>query len=449
MRRLFIALGVTLGAAGCGGERAATEAPIALAPAQEPAAGACADLFAQDRLPTYRVEISPAEWAKLQDEFLHPEVREAAGLDVNPWHPIVFRHEGAVVTTAMIRLKGHSSWEQAIALDADPKMQFVVSFDEIDRGGRFHGLRKLGLDMPRADRTFLRQRLALAFLHDLNLPAQCANNARLEINGGYYGLYTNLEHMDEELLERVFPGEDGGDLWEYGRELETNEETSTRARREALYRAATVAELLPLVDLAASLRTWAAEAMLPDIDGYYGGPHNFYLYDHPTRGFLWLSYDLDGTFDVGHFDVDPYLWRRDVQPARHYLVALSDPEWMTRYVDALEDASGAYDPALIEARLRSWASQIASAAAEDPHRPFSMADHAYAVERMSAFVPRRAAFVKDWIICRRGAGEDPDGDGARWCLDCAEGDAAVHPGAGEACGNALDDDCDGWIDEGC
>src|SRR5690349_4054417 len=31
--------------------------------------------------------------------------------------------------------------------------------------------------------------------------------------------------------------------------------------------------------------------------------------------------------------------------------------------------------------------------------------------------------------------------------DCDDTDAMAHPGAGELCGNGLDDDCDGTIDE--
>jgi hypothetical protein len=43
----------------------------------------------------------------------------------------------------------------------------------------------------------------------------------------------------------------------------------------------------------------------------------------------------------------------------------------------------------------------------------------------------------------------PDADGDGWCasLDCADGDAAVSPGALEAGGNGQDDDCDGATDE--
>ncbi|MDR0965010.1 MAG: putative metal-binding motif-containing protein [Myxococcales bacterium] len=58
--------------------------------------------------------------------------------------------------------------------------------------------------------------------------------------------------------------------------------------------------------------------------------------------------------------------------------------------------------------------------------------------------------------CQKGAsGEvydpdaivDSDGDGTPDSEDCAPQNAAIRPGATERC-NALDDDCDGWIDEG-
>ena len=42
--------------------------------------------------------------------------------------------------------------------------------------------------------------------------------------------------------------------------------------------------------------------------------------------------------------------------------------------------------------------------------------------------------------------DDNDGDGVAACLDCDDGNASVLPGGTEAC-NAVDDDCDGTVDE--
>src|SRR5690606_29011411 len=108
--------------------------------------GSCSELFRQNVFPEYRIEMSSEHRAALQDEFENRMQREAMGLDPHPYHPIVFEYDGERILDAMIRLKGQSSWWQALAMDDDPKMQFVISFNEVDKKGRFHGVRKLELD---------------------------------------------------------------------------------------------------------------------------------------------------------------------------------------------------------------------------------------------------------------------------------------------------------------
>src|SRR5262245_30201267 len=103
----------------------------------------CPSLFAQEVFPDFHVEMSQEEWSKIEYEFRHRQEALDAGQDPSPYHPAVFRYDGDVVEDAMIRLKGASSWAETIALDDDPKMQFVISFNEKNEDGRFRGARKL------------------------------------------------------------------------------------------------------------------------------------------------------------------------------------------------------------------------------------------------------------------------------------------------------------------
>jgi hypothetical protein len=345
----------------------------------------CADLYDQDLLPTFEIEIAPAEWAALQSD---------CDALIKQYRPIVF-HCGAEAVEAMVRLKGNWSWNCQ-------KMQFVVSFNEADPDGRFHGLRKIVLDAPWYDPTLLHERLAFFFLERYGAPASCVNNARLLVNGEYYGVYANVERIDREYLERHFD-DPSGNLYEAGVELKTNEDVGDATDSEEFWAAADLPTIDALVDLDQAVATWAGEAMLPDPDSYWAGVEiNFYLYHHPARGFLFLPYDADISFaeniwpDAAYADPITYEhpgWLREP----HLEIVLSDPLWCEQYVAALVEAREAYDVALLEDRLDAWAAQIAQAVADDPHKTFGQAEHDAALEALRLFFAKRAAFVDGWI----------------------------------------------------
>jgi hypothetical protein len=420
-----------------------------------PALEACPPMFRQEILPEYHVEISADEWAKLTDEFLHVEDRLDAGLEEHPYHPAELEYVVGDVrerpaAPVLIRLKGQSSWRHSVELDDPPKMQFVVAFNEVDRAGRFHGVRKIELDMPRSDRTFLKQRLALSYMREAGVPAQCANNARLYINGEYYGLYTNLERLDKEFLKRSFPGEGDGDLWKRGRRIRTNEETASWARLWEFWDVRDFASFDAFADADPSMYEWAVEAMAGHADGYYNGRPNFFLYDHPSRGYLWIPHDVDTALDATYLPADsppviPSCRRRDERDWHHYLLAMADPAWTERYVGLLSVARERFDAAALQQRLDEWAAQIAEAVAEDPRRPFTLDQHARALTRMREYIAARADYIDAWLRCRKLGGPDVDGDGFDMCHDCDDRRPTVHPGAVEVC-DLLDNDCDGSVD---
>jgi hypothetical protein len=448
------------GAAGSGitGAAGAGPSPTPVSPAGFAAAPPCEDIFAPV-LQTFAVDIAAGDWAAMHAEYVSVAMGTPEDLEAHASvrYPVVF-HYGAETMPATIRLKGESSWQSSYMLDGDDgKMQFVVAFDDVDQSATFHNVNKLSFDMPPSDPTFLHDRISNNWLRAIGIPAFCATSARLMVNGDYYGLFSVEERPGHHYLREFFPDNAGGDLYKSAVDAETNASSLNLDRLHQFARAASPRELAAIVDVPRSLKTWAAEVMLNDGDGYWGGGHNFLLYDQGAPGYVFLPYDLDATLEYLHyFTDDPVFWwstRSYVGTvAQHYQIVINDADLRAAFVEAVTTAAGVYDVALLQGWIDAWAAQIRDAVAADPHKPSmtSLGDFDDAVELARGGFAKRAAYIADWAACKRsGSGADADGDGYRFCEDCRDDNAAINPAAPEVCGNGVDDNCNGSFDEGC
>lgn len=377
----------------------------------------CPGIYAQDLLPTFELTMEPEVWDQLEWEWENGLDQEDMGEDHNPYHPLTeFRYENVVITDAEIRLRGNTTY-----WDPENKMQFQVGFHRNDDDGLFLGQRRLAFDAASANKHMLRDRLGLAVMRDMGIIAPCANNARLVINGEYYGLFTSIEKIDERFLERNFD-DPTGDLFDrHNWELKTNKKTSNDDRIDALRDAESVEELETYLDLQQALQVFAGEAIIPHGDGMWAGGLNFFLYDDPLRGkFVLLPWDLDGTFERfndppdGDFPInpDPVVWEKSNTHGRPlYEVMLEDEELFAYYIDSLaQQFESAYQIDELHSRIDTWTAQIKESVFEVPDNWFDNEEYLDEVQDLHDYVQARHDFMVEWLSCwQNGGSADEDG----------------------------------------
>jgi hypothetical protein len=431
---------------------------------QPPPGRTCSDLFNENiPPPSYYVDISADEWASLMVEF-HDVAAVQTGNPPENYHPITFRFGAETVTNAMIRLKGQSSWVATIQNDAHPKAQFVIAFDQVNTSSKFHGLGKLDFDMPRSDWTFLNERLANNWLRQVGIMAPCAASGKLYINNSYYGVYVTEETKGDHLIKQFFPTPPVGDFIKGGTTATNNPGMTNTARLRQFQDATDINAVAAIVDIQSSILEWAAEAVLNDADGYYGGGHNFYIYDQgPAAGYVFIPTDVDSSIEwlnifspgVSYHQHPIYWWvgrgsaTAPPKPSQHYRIVMGDQQWRARYVDAIATRLQQWDVAEMQSWVDSWSQQISEAVNTDPNKAATFAQFQSAIVTLRSAVSQRPAYLQTFLDCEHGqGGADADGDGVRWCDDCRDDNASIHPGAQELC-NGVDDNCDGLVDEGC
>jgi hypothetical protein len=385
----------------------------------------CHAIYAQDLLPTFELTIDDDIWDDLEWEWEHGAKQLQKGKDPDPYHPLTeFRYEDIIIDDAEIRLRGNPLfWEK------HGKLQFQISFDRVDEQGHFLGLEALALDAAPENKNMLRDRLSLSIIRDMGIAAPCANHARININGEYYGIFTNLEKVDKKFLERTFVQNPTGDLWKrQSWKLKTNKQTANDDRLSDLLGVDSIEELATYFDIELSLKVYAAEAIIPDSDGGWAGGRNFYLYDDPISGvFKLIPYDMDGTFDRfkgGPNDdfpanPDPVVWHKKIRYHGRpwYDMALADDDWFWYYIDALEvQFETAYQVDVLHERINTWTDQIEESVLEDNTKTFSNDDYEQEVQDLLDYVEARHDWMVEWFECWDQGGH-PNNKGY-----CVEGD---------------------------
>ena len=258
------------------------------------------------------------------------------------------------------RLRGNTSRYAA-------KKSFKVSFNTYEPGRKWYGVEKLNFNGEHNDPSISRSVICWDLLRDIGVPAPRASHVQLYINGAYYGVYANVEHIDEEFVATRFGNRDGNlykclwpadlkylgenpDLYKLKNgdrrvyELITNKEEddySDLAHFIAVLNNTPLEELRCELEAIFNINSFLLSMAFDVLSGNWDGPlfnkNNFYLYHNQANGlFEFIPYDLDNTFGIDWFGINwaernIYSWGATNENRPLYWRILEVPEYKDRF----------------------------------------------------------------------------------------------------------------------
>ncbi|MES2642176.1 MAG: CotH kinase family protein [Myxococcota bacterium] len=238
--------------------------------------------------------------------------------DPDTYVEAVFVHDEDRVEEVGVRLKGGTSTFE----DIDGKPSFKVKLDEFVSGQDYGGLDRVNLHNMKADPSQAREVLAAAMWEGAGLVAPRANYAEVYVNGALYGLYANVEEVDDAFVERRWPG-GAGDLWEAGNDADLtpagilnyssaagigDDDALDLARRAVQTGEGAFYEVADgVLDMAQFLDFWAWQIATGNEDGYPYELDDHYLFADPEKEgrFAYVPWGLDETWN-SEFEWDDY-----------------------------------------------------------------------------------------------------------------------------------------------
>ena len=270
------------------------------------------------------------------------------------------------VDSVGFRLRGNTS-------RASQKKSFKISFNTFIQGREYRGLDKMNINGEHNDPTVMRAKVSWDIFEKMDVKASRANHVAFYINDVFYGLYLNVEHIDDEMIKKEFE-DDSGNLYkclypadlsyrgpnaddysnyeEFGRrpyDLKTNEDEndySDLASFIDFLENASVQEyeeqIHDYLDVHATLKWMAIDVLTGNWDNYRYNKNNFYLYNDPSENrFTVIPYDYDNTLGIDFVQRDwatrnLYTWDRTGEPrplTKRLLNIQKFRDWYSYYIN--------------------------------------------------------------------------------------------------------------------
>ncbi len=259
-------------------------------------------LFRDDAISTVRLWLPPASRASLEAS---PYTEVEASLEV----------DGVSFGQIGVHIKGQIGSFRTLA----EKTAFKVDLNAYEPRS-YRGLEALTLNNMVQDASYVHEAMTYALFRAAGVPAPRVGYTWLYVDDELFGLYLNVESVDDEFLDRWF--DDGnGPMWEgaYGTDFTPGavgsfdyDEGPLIENRTPLQQITNVLQTTPnannlrtleqLIDLDEVLAEAAVERVTGHWDGYYTA-NNYRVYDDPTDGKMaMIPWGVDQTWG-GAIDV--------------------------------------------------------------------------------------------------------------------------------------------------
>ena len=311
-----------------------------------------------------------------------------------------------------VRLKGKASF-----MPLSGKAAFKFKFGKTER---FLGLKKMTLNNMVEDPSMLSETLSYAAFRAAGVPASRTGFVYLKVNGEDFGLYLNLETLDDVALERLFgsfddevqhlyEGENGQDVkpGEAGAFEVDEGDDADLADLEALIGAVDSTgpdpwseRVAATANLAEMTKMWAVEKYVAHWDGYSGAagahqPNNYYLLSDTLGRFQMLPWGTDETWSYDH----PVSF--EGKGGVMFNRCLEDAPCAALYrkrVAATIESVASIDPSGLAVRtaamLEPWQRLEGETSTRQVHDDEEIAEGVAAV---LAFIPQRRREALDWL----------------------------------------------------
>jgi len=298
------------------------------------------DAFLQNEVASVYISIAPEDIETILTDSLLSDHE----------YPASFKYVASFFTDSVelvgFRLRGNTSRHAA-------KKSFKVAFNSFISGQKWNGLEKMNLNGEHNDVSIMRSRISNQLMRSAELPCSRTSYVKLFINEEYKGLYMNMEHIDDEFLQRRFIDNDEGNLYKcfWGADLtylgsdplnyaELYELKTNKALNDYSGLISFIEQLnntseseFPCViqeifDVELYLKTLAMEIVIGHWDGYAVNNNNYYLYQRPSdEKFVFIEYDMDNTFGIDWSGIDwantnIYQWGENDRPLYHRIMAV-------------------------------------------------------------------------------------------------------------------------------